>query len=206
MSEPTETIQTGYQADTFFGRFEGERAVIKAVHHPGVPVLRDLEFWMLKREARVLRTLDPMPEVPDFLGQPDAYSIAIEFREGKTLREQDPAELSASFYEHLEDAVQRLHERGVVHSDLKKRENVMVSPAERPVLLDFGASFQEDPGLGPAGRFLYRQCYRMDLNAVSKLKSRFRPDLMTGRDYARLEDPVLLERLDRFRRRYIVDW
>jgi len=199
------TLGTGYQAETTLGRYRGRPAVIKSALHPDVPLLRRLEFWVLKREARALRRLEGLEEVPDFLGYPDGTSIALEYREGETLRERDPAELPAAFYRELEEAVRRIHRRGIVHSDLKKRENILVSPQDRPVLLDFGTHLRESTRL-PMGGFFYRQFYRMDLNAVAKLKRRFRPDLMEERDRKRLEHPVLLERLDRFRREYIVDW
>lgn len=200
------TLGVGYQAETTLGTYDGERAVLKSVLHPGIPVLRRLEFWMLQREARALEHLAEMEQVPAFLGYPDATSIAIRFREGHTLRERDPETLPASFYRRLEETVEEIHRRGIVHSDLKKRENILVTPDETPVLLDFGTHFRASNRLGPLGGFLYRQFYRMDENAVSKLKRRFRPDLMEEKDRRRLGSPVLLERLDRFRRDYIVDW
>ncbi len=201
-----QTLGKGYQAETTLGTYDGRRAVLKSVLHPGVPLLRRLEIVLLRREARALRHLEPMEEVPSLLGYPDATTIAIEYREGRTLRERDPEALPARFYRRLEGAVQEIHRRGIVHSDLKKRENVLATPQDTPVLLDFGTHFRESSRLGPLGDFLYRQFYRMDQNAVSKLKRRFRPDLMEERDHRRLASPVLLERLDRFRRDYLGDW
>ncbi|MFB6355644.1 MAG: RIO1 family regulatory kinase/ATPase [bacterium] len=198
------TVKQGNQATTSIEMYKGQKAVIKQVKHESIPIIRNLEFWMLNREARFLKRLDDVPQVPGFLGYPDAYSFAMEFREGKTLREVEPETLPASFYREIERTVEELHQRNVVHSDLKKRENIMVTPEQKPVLIDFGAGFEKKSWYRPFNNFLFEQFREIDCNAVSKLKSRFCPDILTEEDEHRLSQPNLFEKISRWGRKWIL--
>lgn len=173
--------------------------------HPSIPVLKNLEFWLLKREARALKRLDAVDEVPDLLAVKDSNAIVMEFREGRRVREVEHHELGPEFFDHFEDAVHRIHELGIVHSDLKKKDNLLVSPSKEPVIVDFGTHFRRDAPWGPLYGFLYDQFELMDLNAVSKLKKDYCPEAMTEEDRRRLNEPILLERLDRLRRDYLFE-
>lgn len=200
-----ELNSTSNQASIRVGDYRGEKAVYKSVLHPDVPVLRNLEFQLLKREARALRTLGPVQEVPDLLGVETPEAIVMEFRPGRRVREVDHDELGPKFFDQFEDAVNRIHGRGIAHSDLKKKDNLLVSPDREPVIVDFGTHFRRNAPWGPLYDFFYHQFKLMDLNAVSKLKKDYCPDAMTREEKRRLEEPVLLERLDRWRRRYLFE-
>lgn len=82
----------------------------------------------------------------------------------------------------------------------------MVSPDHEPIVIDFGTHFRKKSKYRIVNQFLYEQFHQMDLNAVSKLKNQFCPEAMTERDKQRLNEPVLLEKLDRARRNYVLDW
>lgn len=202
----TESLGDGNQARTFLGTFKGQKAVIKAVPHPGVPGLAEFERWMIQREARALKALMKVSGVPDFLGLPDEDSIAIEYRPGVVLRNVNPAQVSERFFERLEQIVQAIHSRGIVHSDLKRKENVMMDEDGQPIVIDFGTHLMKKDDFRPIYNFLFDQFRQMDLNAVSKLKEEFCEGSMTQRDYRRLDNPTILEKADRFRRNFIWDW
>lgn len=199
-------LQDGNQARIFVDTYKGKRAVVKTVPHPNRLIVSRLERWMIQREVRALKRLEDVKGVPDLLGIPDDNSIAIEYRSGVNLREADPSELAGSFFRELEHLVRTIHDHGVVHSDLKKKDNIIVGNDNRPVLVDFGTHFIRKETLNPLKTFLYEQCKQMDLNAVSKLKKQLRPEDMKERDHRRLDSPTLLERADRFRRNYLWDW
>ncbi len=198
------SIQDANQSQIRIDEFKGKKAVVKGVRHPGVPVLRRLEWWMLSREAEILQRLEEIEQVPDFLGYPEPFSFAMEWRAGESLRQVDPSELEESFFLELEETVDAIHRSGVTHSDLKRKENLIVSPDGRPVLLDFGASFRKKPWFRPLNNWLYNQFKRIDLNAVAKYKQRYAPQLCDEQDRRRLAEPVLLEKISRFGRRYIL--
>lgn len=203
-SEDESELQDANQSKVRIKNFKGRKALVKEVLHPQIPLLRRLEWWMLSREARTLKNLQELTCVPDFLGFPDRYSFAMEFKEGVTLREIDPSELPDSFFKELAKAVENIHELNIVHSDLKRRENIMVTPDDSPILIDFGAAFREKSGFHPLNNWVYEQFRQIDNNAVAKYKQRYCEHLLSEEEKERLNKPVFLEKLSRFGRKYIL--
>jgi serine/threonine protein kinase len=76
----------------------------------------------------------------------------------------------AVFFDALFEHINALHARGVAHFDLKKKDNLLVTAAGLPCLIDFGAAMIRKPGLAPLNRYLYRLAERFDFNAWVKLK------------------------------------
>lgn len=202
----TEPLGEGNQADTYLGTYRGQQAVIKSVPNPDHPITAPIHRWMIQRETRALKVLDDVEGVPDLLGVPNENAIALEYREGRILRNVEGRDLPSYFFAELEAVVHAIHDRGVVHSDLKKKENVMVSPEGEPIVIDFGTHFVKKEGFTPINSFLHDQFRSMDLNAVSKLKKQLAPQTLKEKDRERLSSPTLLERADRFRRDYVWDW
>lgn len=202
----SEEFGTGNQSQVRLDTYRGEKALIKSVPHPDMPILRTVERWLIQREGRALRTLQDLEGVPNYLGSPDSYSIAMEYCPGTLLSEVDEDRVGLSYIQSLESLVSKIHERGIVHSDLKKKDNLLITDQNEPVIIDFGTHFSKKTGFRPVNNFLYRQFHQMDNNAVSKLKNNFCPGDMTQRDRDRLESPTFLERADRFRRDYVWDW
>lgn len=202
----TDSLGDGNQAETYLGRFKGRKAVIKTVPYPNIPIVASLYRWMIQREARALRLLQDINGIPDLLGIPDANTIALEYREGIILRQASAADLPEDYFRKLEYLVNVIHEHGVVHSDLKRKENLMVGPDGQPIIIDLGTHFVDKEGFRPLNNFFFEQFCQMDLNAVSKLKKQFFPETLSDKDRERLDSPTFLERADRFRRNYIWNW
>lgn len=97
------------------------------------------------REARAWRALGDHPAVPRFHGVIDAWAFAVEYRPGQRLSSQRG--VGAGFLDALEAALAEMHARGVVHLDLKHRDNVLQADADgAPVLIDFGSALAFRPG------------------------------------------------------------
>jgi len=191
-------IQDGYQSRTTLGTYRGKRAVLKSIKHPNVPILAFVERWVLRREGRILRSLENLGQVPQFLGFPDLNTLAIEYREGKTLRDvEDEGSIPRKFFRELEETVDRMHENGVVHADLKKKENIMINSSNSPVLLDFGTALQKGSSRRFINNFFYEQFRTLDRHAVQKLKIRYCPEEVTERDRKEYLKLSLLERVSR---------
>jgi len=200
-------IEQGYQAEASVDEFNGQKAIIKRSRKQWYPGGQAVGSWMLKREARILDRLSNVECVPDFLGHPDETSIALEFVEGLSIRELDQedrlGELPESFFEQLHNTLRGIHEKGVVHSDLKKKENLIVTPDKQPAIIDFGSALERKDNYRFINNFLFDQFKVIDGHAVLKLKYMAREDLLTAEEREELMDLSVLEKVSRWGRRVL---
>jgi serine/threonine protein kinase len=84
----------------------------------------------------------------------------------------------------------------VAHTDLKRKNNILVTPDESPYLIDFGTAVVRRADGGALNRWLFDTARQFDLNAWVKHKYHSRFDELTAQDrqYYR---PTLIERLIR---------
>jgi hypothetical protein len=128
--------------------------------------------WLVRREMRAYRVLDGHPAVPGLLGRVDRLAFALEYRPGKIMSASLAEELSDSFVGELYEAVRLMHERGVVHLDLRHRSNMLAGEDGHPVLIDFASSVCFKSG-GWAARRLLPWLAKIDRGAVRKWQRRF---------------------------------
>jgi len=107
-------------------------------------VRRWLGPWLLRREAQAYRRLEGLEAVPRLLGKLDAAALVLEYRPGVLLSRSLSGRLPPTFLAELEGAIAQMHQRGVVHLDLRHRSNILASPDGRPVLLDFASALRFD--------------------------------------------------------------
>lgn len=133
--------------------------------------------FTLAREWRLLEHLDdgdaaapiprPLARVPD--------AIVLTFLEGETLSRR--ARLAPDFFDRFTAILDGIHAAGVLHLDLRQRQNVLVAPDGSPRVLDFGAAMHLGRW-GAIGRWLVRRFGFIDRWAVLKLKSKYAPEQM----------------------------
>jgi hypothetical protein len=128
--------------------------------------------WLVRREMRAYRVLAGHPAVPHLLGRVDRLAFALEYRPGEIMAASLADELPAGFVPELYQAVRLMHERGVVHLDLRHRSNMLAGEDGHPVLIDFASSlcFKAD---GRWARWLLPWLARIDHSAVRKWERRF---------------------------------
>ena len=161
----------GSSPDVLLVEVAGGRAVVKdfAPRHPWVRAT--LGRWLARRELRVYRQLAGHPAVPAVLGRLDALAFALEHRPGPRLSRRRPWTFSPGFAARLGEAVEELHRRGVVHLDLRHRDNVRADMDGNPVLIDFASAWAFRPGGLPA-RLLLPWLALLDRGAVRKWRRR----------------------------------
>ncbi len=126
----------------------------------------------IRREYLAYRWLGPVEGVPRLIGRVDAHALAIELVEGarqlghasaSALRRERGRELFA----RLGEVVRRFHAAGLVHWDLRTRDNVIVDGEGRLFVIDFASAFWLRPG-GLAHRLLFRRMRQVDVAALLK--------------------------------------
>ena len=148
--------------------------------------LRWLGALQIAREASAYRKLEGVAGVPHFVGRIDRLAFAIERIDGDRL----------AFLRHTEEAgvrhlsalrtiVDAIHAKGVVHNDLRGRENVLLAKDGSLAVIDFAAAFHLTPG-GFLHRLLFRRLAATDEAALLKWKGILAPSTYTDADRAAL--------------------
>ena len=148
---------------------------------------RPIARWLMSREARALAALDNIEGVPRILGT-DAIHLRRTFIAGEVMHVARPAD--ANYFKAAAKLLRRIHREGVVHNDLAKEPNWLVTADGTPALLDFQlAWFQPERGR------LFRTLAREDLRHLLKHKRTYCPELITKREQVILDNPALISRI-----------
>lgn len=137
---------------------------------------------LIGREYRALRGLQGVDGLPEAVFLIDAYALCYPYIAGRTLRETPPDELDEHFFHRLEALVEKIHQRRMVHLDIRNRRNVIVREDGTPALLDFQSSLNLDRIPKRFHGFLKE----IDLSGVYKLWRLKKPDAMDAVRKARL--------------------
>lgn len=148
----------------------------------GVP-MRWLGRALGRREAAVLQRLAGLEGIPQHAGEvridgkPAPYATAHHYIEGHPLA--DGERVDDAFFPTLVQLLQKVHERGVAHVDLNKRENILVGDDGKPHLIDYQIHFALSPrwpGNSLPFRLMLRLLQRSDDYHLLKHRVRLRPD------------------------------
>lgn len=138
---------------------------------------------MVMREYRALVRLQGIDGIPENPFLRDGQALGYQYVNGTTLRRVCTEEIPSNFFPDLEHLVRRMHQRKMVHLDIRNRRNIMLRSDGRPALLDFQSSLDVrhmPPALG-------RMLKQIDLSGVYKIWYKLRPDLMDASRLARLQ-------------------
>lgn len=98
-------------------------------------------WWTVWHECRVVRRLRGIDGVPEDAFRLDRYAWVCRFITGEQLRAMETEHEWGSFFEKLEAVVEEIHQRGVVHLDLRNARNILVGLRNEPYVLDFQSAF-----------------------------------------------------------------
>ena len=155
----------------------------------------------IQREVKAYRWLGRMQGIPAFVGAVDGLALAVERVEGERLHgSNDPRSKGEEHLRRIRALIDRLHEAGVVHNDLRGRENLMLRPDGELVLLDLAGAICLRPG-GLAHRLLFRWLAVTDEAAYLKWKEFLVPGSFTPEEEAFLGRYRVLRRLWPFNRK-----
>jgi len=141
------------KADILLLESPSRKAIVKDFSRKLLPV-RWYGRWQIRREASIYRKLAGIQGVPRYFGRIGKNAMAIEYVEGERISHWRRRELPPELFTRLWGLIEAIHARGIVHIDLRKRDNILISPSGEVFIIDFNASFRFDPGSRGARWFL----------------------------------------------------
>ena len=184
----------GYQASIRI--YQGPAGDFAIKVPSGWGLLRTLSKTAIRRESDIYRRLQGIPGIPTCFGCLDDRYLVLEHIPGDTLHALENELMNREkFFSELLETLQRMHEAGVAHGDLKRKRNILVGPAEQPYVIDFGIAVVAHNRRG----FLFDLIRQVDRNAWIKHKYRGRLTDISAED-APLYKPMRSERLMRMLR------
>jgi len=175
-------------------KVEGRSLMVKDVRRKNFLLRWTLGLWLIHKEWKIYSRLTGIEGIPQPVERIDHFAFAMEFIPGRSILRGEP--LPPSFFSDLGRVLRRVHERGVIHLDLRHKGNILVSEKGDPFLIDFNSSFAfKEKGF--LRRYLFPLLRWVDYGGLLKLKKRVSPSLMTP------EELAFLKRFDRIRRLWI---
>lgn len=102
---------------------------------------------LIRREAAILERLASIPEVPALLAVPDPLMLAESAVTGTPLFRIPRDRFEPRWLEQLDAILQRIHGLGVVHNDLRARDNTLIDLGTGQLsLVDWAAGVYLRPG------------------------------------------------------------
>jgi hypothetical protein len=162
------------------------------------PWARRLALHLMRREHRALSRLalgGGTPGVPRVTSL-EAGLLARRWIEGSPMQLARPRD--AEYFRAAARLVRRLHAANVIHNDLAKETNWLVTPDGKPALVDFQLAMTSSPrlamkksGRGPLARALGHD----DVRHLLKHKRTYLPERLSAREKRILATPSLPARL-----------
>ena len=151
------------------------------------PWVRPIARLLMRREARVLAALTEMDGVPALIDI-DRSTLRRSFVEGLPMQVARPADVT--YFHTAAKLLRRLHRANVVHNDLAKEPNILVTPSGDPAFIDFQLA-----GYMPRRGRLFRMLAREDIRHLLKHKRSYCSACLTARETRILATPSVLSRV-----------
>jgi predicted Ser/Thr protein kinase len=160
-------LSSGYQGYVYLYEDGTQRLIIKTPMGWGLGWL--IRRWMLRNEYRAYSRLSGIQGVARCYGLLDGRYLVLEHIDGIPIRNAQITHRDF-FFETLLKVIKALHHAGVAHTDLKKKDNLLVVEGKKPYVIDFGVAVVKKTGFAPLNRYLYHMASTFDFNAWVKLK------------------------------------
>jgi len=190
----------GSRPDVLLLRCDGDEAVLKDYGRTDPWFRRLVGPMSARREMRALQQLAGARGIPRFYRRVGRDALLLEYIPGTSAREVPPGGLTPLFFEQFYQLVDRLHEFGVAHCDLRSQGNILIGADGEPHVVDFAAHFRRPRAWNFIAQWMYARLCEADRVAVARLKKTHAPDLLTEEEHLSLsrDRKTLLERTARF--------
>lgn len=165
----------------------GATALIMRDLEPARPWLRWLARHLARRETRALLHLADLDGVPRVVRSERNLTLRT-WIAGSPMQIAKPRD--PPYYRSAMQLLRQLHRRGVVHNDLAKEPNWLVTDAGKPALVDFQLAMRRKR----RGR-LFRALAHDDIRHLLKHKRSYLPERLTARERRILATPSIVTRV-----------
>ena len=160
----------GHQGIAFKVLVDGQSFLIKRTNKIGVFTRRVSEHF-IQHEYKIYQRLEGIADIPKCYGLSEDGSLILEYIDGDSYREKEyTLENRDQFFVDLLALILSIHEVGVSHGDLKRKDNILIGEKNQPYLIDFGAAMSLNSKNQFIKRWLYNFSKQTDLNAWIKHK------------------------------------
>jgi predicted Ser/Thr protein kinase len=174
-------MKMGYQGVLYKLNVDGVDLVIKKANKQSF-ILGRLNQRSLYHEYRIYKQLSNLEGIPKCYGLTEKGDLILEYINGETYRDaQYELEGNNQFFNQLLILIQSMHELGVSHGDLKRKDNIFVDVNKKPYLIDFGTAISNQTK-NIAKRMFFQFLKKTDLNAWIKHKYRRNYDNISNED------------------------
>ena len=165
-----ELTNQGHQGIASKVMVDGQSLLIKRTNKIGVFTRRVSEHF-IQHEYKIYQRLEGIAGIPKCYGLSDDGSLILEYIDGDSYREKEYIlENRDQFFVDLLALILSIHEVGVSHGDLKRKDNILIGEKNQPYLIDFGAAMSLNSKNQFIKRWLYNFSKQTDLNAWIKHK------------------------------------
>ena len=168
-------------------RGDGDSPIVRRDTRAAAAAVRWLARRLLAREALALTVLAGTPGIPKLVRR-DRHTLDRGYIEGTPMQTGKPTD--PGYFRNAAHILRQLHRKNVVHNDLAKEPNVLVTAGGAPAFIDFQLAW-----FAPRrGRF-FRLLAREDIRHLLKHKRTYCPQHLTQRELDILNNPSLLARI-----------
>lgn len=177
-----------YGPDVSLIDHEGRSLVEKTYRNKAWPV-RTLGMLLVSWEVFIYSRLNGMSGIPKLTGRPDKYTLVTSYMRGENLK-ATARKPDAAYFEKLSRIIEQMHQRGVLHLDLRNRKNYGIDPIGLPYLVDF-ASCLYIPWPGKLKAFFAK----IDWMGFLKVKGKLYPEGISDEERSKLALGKILSNL-----------
>ena len=186
------------RADVLLIESRGDQAILKDYSGSNKGFRLFIAPLLVYREIRTLRILDEVQGVPGFIRKLSGQTFLIEFIPAQRVGVVKEGIDWVQFIQRVEALINALHDKGVVHGDLRNTTNILVTPQQRPVFVDFVSAVHCGHRFNVFSLILFKLCLPIDHGAVFKLKEKYAPQLITPAERLRHVNPGRIETVARW--------
>ncbi|MFH1123749.1 MAG: RIO1 family regulatory kinase/ATPase [Pseudomonadota bacterium] len=159
----------------------GVRAVVKDYSGNGFVYRNTVGRFLVWREKRAYQRLEGLKGIPCLYRVIGGLALVIEEIEGSSLEDLEKVKrLSEDFFDRMRSLVERVHQRGLAHCDLKRAPNILLGKDGQPYIIDWCAAISEKEFRACPLNQLYKRFLLDDFNAITKVQLRHCPERVTA--------------------------